>query len=107
MRSGVDNFSLSATHSDRLRAARREKTSSSNHEAWRNSKAAQIFGGRSPRKASKTARSFFRFGGSWNRIAPSLSPSDAATWQNDDTIGPTFFRRLSWVILRDAFNVSL
>jgi len=36
MRTGVDSFSLSAMQTERFLAASRPKTSSSNHDAWRN-----------------------------------------------------------------------
>ena len=42
---GVESFSLSATHSARFRARSRAYTSSSNHDGWRNSNAAQTRGG--------------------------------------------------------------
>ena len=64
------------------------------------------FGGNSSRKASKSATSFFRFGGSWNSNAPSLSPSVPATPQKALTRSPQFFSRLSWVMRRGAFSVS-
>ena len=51
--------------------------------------------------------SFFRFGGNWNSSAPSLSPSVPATSQKVVTSAPQFLRRLSCVIRRGAFSVSL
>ena len=107
IRTGADNFSLSATHSARLRDASRPNTSSSSQETLRNSNAPQTFGGSSARNASNSARSFFRFGGSWNSSAPSLSPSVPATSQNPYTRSPQFLSRLSCVIRRGAFSVSL
>ena len=106
MRTGVESFSLSAMQTDRFFSCRRPKTSSSNHDAWRNSNAARTPAGSVGRKASSSARSFLRNGGSWNSSVPSLLPSAAATSQKRAVESPASFSRLSCVMRRGAFSVN-
>ena len=98
---------VSAMHSAAPWPRRASKTSSSNHDACRNSTAIRRRSGISPRKLRSRETSFLKFGGSWNKSGPSRGPRVEVTPNRYVSSSPQSLSRRSWVIRLDALITNM
>ena len=91
----------------KIAAARLSKTSASNHDGWRNSKAALVPSGSTSVNSRSTSVFFLNVGGSWNSSVASFGPSDDAVRQNVCARSSHRCNLASCVIRRGALSVNV
>src|SRR5258705_11902174 len=92
--------------SAQLYSRRDAKTSSSNQEGWRNSKATARSVGKIDKKFFNVSKFFRRYGGSWKRTAPLVEPNIVSARKRYSTSLAASLSRFTWVIFCGALRTK-